>query len=119
MNTLSRLRTTPLKTALAAGLVLLSGSAFAQSATEAELARKLDQLAAELANVKAQLSQLQQQRAAPAPTPQATAPTPATPVTATPAAPSEPATVLTSYGEINYNRPTHASENAQADMRRF
>jgi hypothetical protein len=36
-----------------------------------------------------------------------------------PASSSEPATVLTSYGEINVNRPTHASQNAQADVRRF
>jgi hypothetical protein len=27
--------------------------------------------------------------------------------------------VITSYGEINYNRPTRASENATADVRRF
>jgi len=120
MNNLSRPRTTPLKTALAAGLVLLSTSAFAQSATEAELARKLDQLAAELASVKAQLTQLQQQRNAPTTAPQATAPAAPAPVAAAAPAPaSEPATVLTSYGEINYNRPTHASENAKADMRRF
>ena len=118
MNNLPRLRTTPLKTALGAGLVLLSSAAFAQSATEAELARKLDQLAAELANVKAQLAQLQQQRSAPAPAAQAAAPV--APVATPASAPaSEPATVLTSYGEINYNRPTKASENAKADMRRF
>ncbi|HEY2927998.1 MAG TPA: hypothetical protein VGJ65_14085, partial [Albitalea sp.] len=114
----SRLLATPLKTALAASLLLASSAGFAQSATEAELARKLDQLAAELANVKAQLVQLQQQRAAPAP---GAAPAPAaTPVVATtPPRPTEPATVLSSYGEINYNRPTRASQNAQADVRRF
>jgi len=111
-------RTLRLKTALAASLLLASSAAFAQSATEAELARKLDQLAAELAAVKAQLAQLQQQRAATPPV-QAAAPTPAPVAAAAPSAPAEPATVLTSYGEINYNRPTKASENAQADMRRF
>ena len=110
----SRLLATPLKTALAAGLALIASTALAQSATEAELARKLDQLAAELATVKAQLTQLEQQRAsAPAAPAAATAPMPA------PQAQIEPATVLTSYGEINYNRPTRASENAQADVRRF
>ena len=31
----------------------------------------------------------------------------------------EPATVLTSYGELNYNRPTRDSKNAVADVRRF
>ncbi|HEY2927440.1 hypothetical protein [Piscinibacter sp.] len=114
----SRLLATPLKTALAASLLLASSAGFAQSPTEAELARKLDQLAAELANVKAQLAQLQQQRAAPTPT---ASPAPAaTPVVASPPPrPAEPATVLSSYGEINYNRPTRASQNAQADVRRF
>ena len=32
---------------------------------------------------------------------------------------TEPATVIASYGEINYNRPTHAGQDAQADLRRF
>jgi len=119
--------------ALAAALALGGAQAFAQTATEAELARRLDQLAAELAAVKAQLAQMQAQRgtagdaAKPAaPVAQAAAPAqaPAAPVTAAAApatntASSEPATVLTSYGELNYNRPTKASENAQADMRRF
>ena len=101
---------------LAAAVALIAAPAFAQSATEAELARKLDALAAELASVKAQLQQMQQQRAAPALVPAApmaaAAPAPA-------ATPAEPATVLTSYGEITYNRPTRASQNAQADLRRF
>jgi hypothetical protein len=121
---------------LAAGFALAAGAASAQTATEAELARKLDQLAAELAAVKAQLAQIQKERAAP-PAPNAASATSATNTTnaaapapavaaapapapdATPARPAEPATVLTSYGEINYNRPTRASENAQADVRRF
>ncbi|TMH30043.1 MAG: hypothetical protein E6H58_15130 [Betaproteobacteria bacterium] len=109
------------KIAVAASLALAASAAFAQSATEAELARRLDLLAAELANVKAQLIQLQQQRAAvPAPAPSAAAaPAPSTPLAAAPVRAAEPATVLTSYGEINYNRPTKASENAQADVRRF
>ena len=97
--------------AAAACLALFSGAALAQSAGEAELARRLDQLAAELAAVKAQLSQLQQQRSA--------APPAAAPAIAAPAAPSEPATVITGYGEINYNRPTRATDKTQADVRRF
>jgi hypothetical protein len=114
--------------AAAASLTLALPAAQAQSVNEADLARRVEQLAAELAAVKAQLAQLQQQRAAapaaagaPAATPpQAAAPAPApAPVAAAPAKPSEPATVLTSYGEVNYNRPNHASENAQADLRRF
>ncbi|HUP08941.1 MAG TPA: hypothetical protein VMU47_17405, partial [Caldimonas sp.] len=109
--------------------------AAAQTPTEAELARRLDQLAAELAAVKAQLAALQRERAAASSAPNAppaanasgAAPAATTvPATAPPAAmtaaatkPAEPSTVVTSYGEINYNRPVHASENAQADLRRF
>ena len=112
----SRSLTTQLRHSALAVLLLLTATASgAQTAGEAELARKLDQLAAELAAVKAQLQQLQQQRAAPPPAPAAAAPTTA----ATTERPSAPATVLSSYGEINTNRPTKASQNAQADLRRF
>lgn len=111
------------KTILGAAVALAASGAFAQTPTEAELARKLDQLAAELATVKAQLAQMQQQQRAVVATPSSstatTAATAAPMPAAAPAAPAQPATVLTSYGEINYNRPTHASENAQADVARF
>ena len=116
----SRLLAPPLKTVLAASLVLACSAAFAQTATEAELARKLDQLATELAAMKAQLAQIQQQRAAAPPqTAPAATPAPASTPAATAPAPAEPATVLSSYGELNYNRPRRASENTQADVRRF
>jgi Phosphate-selective porin O and P len=118
----------PTRLALAAALALGSSTAFAQSATEAELARRLDQLAAELAAVKAQLAVLQQQRnnappaAVPAPAAAAIAPAPAS-ASAPTAAPAPeavpPATVLSSYGEINYNHPTGSAKDSQADMRRF
>ena len=117
-----------LAAALAVTLMLPGLPALAQQAptpTEAELAQKLDKLAAELAAVKAQLQQLQQQRGtAAAPQPAATATAPATPpaVAAAPSASptsAEPATVLGGYGELNYNRPTHATENTKADVRRF
>jgi hypothetical protein len=120
------------KTLLVTAITLAAGSAFAQTATEAELARRLDQLATELAAVKAQLAQLQQKSAAtPTQAPPAS-PVAVTPAVATaqitPAEPTPPAysgsllspgTVLTSYGEINYNRPTHANQNTQVDVRRF
>jgi hypothetical protein len=121
---MSRLTALPARTLIAASIALAAGAAHAQTAAETELARRVDQLANELAAVKAQLAQIQQQRATPAPAPVAAA-APAAPApapvaaAAAPAAPAEPATVLTSYGEINYNRPIHASQNAQADMRRF
>ncbi len=111
----------PTKPLLVAAIALAAGQACAQTATEAELARKLDQLAQELTAVKAQLVQLQQQKAA-APVPaQAPAPTPAAVASAASGAatPAGPATVITSYGEINYNRPTNRSQDAQADVRRF
>jgi hypothetical protein len=94
----------PLKTVLAVSLTCLAGAAFAQSADQDEMARRVDELAAELAAVKKQLSELEQQKANAMPAPSAA---------------EEPATVFTSYGEINYNRPTHEPENTQADLRRF
>lgn len=118
--TTSRTSALPVRSLLAAALALALGSAQAQTAIEAELARKLDQLANELAAVKAQLTQLQQQSAAqpaPASALQAAAPVAAPAIAEAPR--SEPATALTSYGEINYNRPAKASQNAQADIRRF
>ena len=142
-----------------AGLAIASAPALAQSVSEAELARRVDQLAVELANVKAELARLQRERAetrAPvaagatpagastsaAPSPSATAPatasgTPsATASASTPSAPPRaapveasaaqgsgiaigPSTVLTSYGEINYNRPIHDRSQSVADLRRF
>lgn len=103
------------RTLVAATLLVAAGSTAAQSATEVELARRLDQLATELGAVKAQLSQLQQQRVAPANAPVAAAPV--EPVSTS--ASAAPATVLTGYGEINLNRPTRAKQEAQADVRRF
>jgi hypothetical protein len=114
----------PLRALAAASLLALADAGVAQSASEVELARKLDQLATELAAVKAQLAQLQQQRAAAAPAPATPtpAPAPAAPVVAAAPAPAEPpATVLSSYGEINYNRLTRSgqTDKTQADLRRF
>jgi len=107
----SRLLAPSLKFLVAANLALLITSAFAQMPEE-DLARKVDQLADELARVKAQLKEMQEQRAAPV------APAPAS-ASETAARPTEPATVLFSYGEINYNRPTKATQDTQFDMRRF
>lgn len=121
MNHLPRRLGLPTQLALAVSLAFASCGAWAQNASEAELARKLDQLAQELANVKAQLSELKQQRAqTPAPAPSVANAAPA-PVNAAVASPAEPATVLTSYGEINYTRPTRSSQdqNTQADVSRF
>ena len=102
----------------------------AQSASEAGLARRLDQLAAELAQVKAELAQLQQQRAAAPATAAASASAPtavaapasgATPVVAAqgPGLSAEPATAIISYAELSYSRPTHETKNTVADLGRF
>ena len=150
----------PLALMTVVALLSLAPPAQAQTATEAELMRRLDQMATELAQLKAQLGALQQQQraaaapvataAAPLATPPAapaspalatatattTATTPATstatttgtalaaapavaPVAETRAALSEPATVLSSYGEINYNRPRNDLSKTRADLVRF
>jgi hypothetical protein len=141
----------PLALMTVLALLSLAPPAQAQTATEAELMRRLDQMATELAQLKVQLGALQQQRAAATPVataaaalaapPAATAaPARATttatttgtvlaaapaaaPVTAAvadaQAAPSEPATVLSSYGEINYQRPRNDIGKTRADLVRF
>lgn len=121
--------------ALGLSLALSALPAWAQqapAATQAELAQKLEKLAAELADVKAQLAQLQAQQAQQAP--QAAQGQPAAQAAqaapagqggwggaapAVAAAPAQPATVLTGYGEVNYNRPTKATDKSQVDLRRF
>lgn len=120
--------------ALGLMLALAAAPALAQQATpqaisQTDLALKFEQLAAELAEVKAQLAQLKAQP------PQAAAVAlggwngPAGNASATAAAagadavtamaPQGPATVLTGYGEINYTRPTKATDKTQLDLRRF
>ena len=111
---------------MSAGLALASAPAIAQgNDAQAALAARLDQLAAELAAVKADLARMQQQQAANA----TVANAPATPSTAAVAAlavaaqgaglAAQSTTVLTSYGEINFNRPTRDTKNAVADLRRL
>ena len=107
----SRLLAPPLKFLVAANLALLVSSAFAQTPVEQDLTRKVDQLADELTKVKAQLKQMQEQ-------PSAT-PAPASTSSSSNTVSTEPATVLFSYGEINYNRPTKHTEDTEVDVRRF
>ena len=122
----------PLAAALAT--LLPANAAQAQTAIEADLARRLDLLAAEVQRLQAQLREVQQQQAAPpaaavVAVPGAAAAPASTPASAQASAqastaastmpPAEPATVLSSYGEINLNRPRKASQNSQADLRRF
>lgn len=114
--------------ALACAVSLSSASGGAQAQTssrEAELAQRVDQLAKELAELKAQLVELKQaQQAAPAATAAHAADAGATNgvMNGAPAGggtPAEPATVLSSYAEINYNHYQHRSVDDQANVRRF
>lgn len=95
----------------------------ADAASEAELARRLDRLAAELAAVKAELALLQRGSAPPGAVaaPAASAPAVANggPVVIPAAPPAEPATVLGGYAELNYNRPDDRARDTQADLRRL
>lgn len=81
------------------------------SASEAELMQRLDRLAAELEKVKTELAATKQKTEA------VEARANAQPVVAA-SAPSQPATVLSGYGEFNYNRPRKDASQAQADVRR-
>ena len=121
MKPLRPSKKTLVPTAVTLAITLAASNGIAQTATEAELARRLDQLAAELLAVKAQLAQLQQRNAS------TSAAAPAMPIASPSLATTDPrasslpgpATVITSYGEINFNRPTERSQDAQADVRRF
>jgi len=89
-------------------------------ADEAELTRRVEKLSNELEAVKAELAKMKkehEQGAVQGAPQQATKPA-ETPYTNTEAAPGSSDTVLTSYGEINYNRPRKATENTVADLRR-
>jgi hypothetical protein len=109
---------------LAAASLAAPGAVLAQ---ETDLAKRVEQLAAELEKLKAELAAQKAQAAAaqPAPAPPAAQGTPPAPVTApaavaaaTPASQMEPSTVLTGYGEINYNHPVRNASGSQADVRR-
>ena len=101
--------------AVALTLTFACAAAQAQTATEQALMQRLDQLAAELGRVRAELTQMQlqqQQKQAAVPAPIVLeAPLPAQPD-------AQPKTVISGYAELNYNRPTKATQNAQADVRR-
>ena len=126
-----RLRRLPLAFAIAA--VFGSPAAWAD---EAALKAEIAELRAQISEMKAQMKELAAQTKAAAPTPLATA------KPAVPAPPSAPAqtelaarvdrleqtvatqaaasseTTLFGYGEIAYSRPTHAPNQAQADLAR-
>ena len=110
---------------LAVALAAAHGGACAQAvakSTEAELLTRLEKMAAELEALKAQMKAVQAERVAAQPSAPAAsvAPTVA-PVALAETTPTRtgPATVLTSYGEINLNRPLRSGRDSTADLRRF
>jgi hypothetical protein len=110
------------KTTIAKALSFaLLSAPLAAMASEAELMQKLEAIAAELEKVKAELAatkqkaemvEKRQEEAAPA----RTAAAESAPAAASSA--SGPTTVLTGYGEVNYNRPTRNASQSQVDVRR-
>jgi len=101
--------------ALTLSLAFGATAASAQGISQDQLLQKVEALTQELERVKTQLQQMQavqKQQIQPA------APTMAEAVMHQAEAPAEPSTVISSYGEINYNRPKDGSQ-AQADIRRF
>lgn len=117
------------KNLIAAALAAAFLSApLAASAGETELLQRIDKLAAELEQLKAELrasaqktaavEQRQQELASTTAAVAASAAATAATVAAAPAQASAPATVITGYGEINYNRPTKNASAAQTDVRR-
>ena len=99
--------------ALAAAFLVTPVAALAQ---ETDLAKRVEQLAAELEKVTAELAAPRAQAAA-APAPVAPS-APAQPDATAPAAAAIASTVFTGYGEVNYNRPVRNASGAQTDLRR-
>ena len=98
---------------MAFSMALASNPAAAQS-SETQLMNRLEQLAAELDKVKAELKQIKQKQDA------ASAFVASAPVAMpTSNAASASPTQLTAYGEINYSRPRRDSSATQADVARF
>jgi len=115
-----------LSAALAAAFLAAPVAALAQ---DTDLAKRVEQLAAELEKVKAELAaQRAQAAAAPAQPVQAAQPVqpvvqppmtgPAAAAAAAPAAALASDTVFSGYGEVNYNHPVRNASGAQTDLRR-
>jgi len=101
--------------ALIAAIVVVPLSA---QASEAELLQKIEALAAELEKLKAELLATKQKTESVEKRQDALATT--APVASPPVANASegPQTVITGYGEVNYNRPTKNASQAQVDVRR-
>jgi hypothetical protein len=89
-------------------------------ASEAELLARIEKMAAELDQLKAELKANQRKTDSIEQKQQAVAQAPAAPAASVQAAaaPATATTVIGGYGELNYNRPTHNASAAQTDVRR-
>lgn len=96
----------------------LIGMPLMASASEADLMQRLDKMAAEIAELKAELAANKQKTDTVEKRQDALATTVET--TAANSQPSAlgPNTVLSSYGEVNYSRPTKDASKSQADVAR-
>jgi len=107
------------KTILARAIaVALIATPAAAMASEADLMQRIEKLAAELEKVKAELAATKQKTDNVEKRQEAAAAAPVASTASAQGAAAGPATVLTGYGEINYNRPTKDASQAQADVRR-
>ena len=112
------MRKTILAQAIIAAVILAPAAVFA---SEADLLQRLDKLAAELEKVKAELAATRQKTDTVEKRQEALSASAASAPAVSKAASSEaagPATVLTGYGEVNFNRPIRNASQAQADIRR-
>lgn len=102
-------------TAVAAAFLAAPLSAFAG---ETELLARIEKMAAELEQLKAELKANQHKTDRIEQRQQAIAQAPASVAAPTPAPAAVPSTIITGYGELNYNRPTRNASAAQTDVRR-
>ena len=112
------MKKTILAQAIIAAVILAPAAVFA---SEADLLQRLDKLAAELEKVKAELAATRQKTDTVEKRQEALSASAASAPAASKAASNEaagPATVLTGYGEVNFNRPIRNASQAQADIRR-
>jgi uncharacterized small protein (DUF1192 family) len=104
------------KTTLAlAILAAIAATPSLAMASEAELMQRIEKLAAELEKVKAELAATKQKTDTVEQRQEALA---ANQAPATVGNPAGPQTVISSYGEIHFNRPVHDASKSQADAAR-
>jgi hypothetical protein len=109
------MKTNLIVTAIATAFLAAPLSAYAG---EAELLARIEKMAAELEQLKAELKANERKTDSIEVRQQAVAQAPAVAAPVSAAPPAGPSTVVGGYGEVNYNRPTHNASAAQTDVRR-